>query len=168
MPGADLDRMIPLAYAELRRLANLYLRRERPGYTLQTTELVHEAYLRLRQQGVEWANPGQVLGIAARQMRRILVDRARARHRLKRGGGQTLAGPPSAQPVDVLALDEALSDLAKLDARQAEIVELRYFGGLSVEETAEALAISPATVHREWAMARAWLKQQLGGGPHDT
>jgi len=168
---SDLDRIIPLAYAELRRLADVYLRGERPGHTLQPTALVHEAYLRLREQHVEWQNPGQVLGIAARQMRRILVDHARARNRQKRGGGEPLLVVDDIpdKGVDIMALDEALSDLARLDERQAGIVELRYFGGLSVEETAAALEISPATVHREWAMAKAWLRQALaGGGAHDT
>jgi RNA polymerase sigma factor (TIGR02999 family) len=160
------DKLVPLVYADLRRMAAMKLRGERGSHTLQPTALVHEAWLRLMQQhGAHWQNRSQFFAIAAQAMRRILVDHARKRHAAKRGDG--------AAPVDVdeisevlalplpeerlIALDAALQDLAKLDGRQARIVELRYFGGLSVEETAEVLEISPTTVKREWATARAWL-----------
>jgi RNA polymerase sigma factor (TIGR02999 family) len=166
-----VDRLMPEAYQELRRLAAAYLRRERPGQTLQPTALVHEAYLRLaKDKPGRWQNRAHFCAIAANAMRQILVERARARAAIKRGGGQpkvTLVenleagGDNRPAPVDVLAIDEALERLAALDAQQARIVELRYFGGLSVEETAEALGISPATVKRDWSVARAFLAQQL-------
>jgi RNA polymerase sigma factor (TIGR02999 family) len=167
-----VDRLMPEAYQELRRLAAAYLRRERPGQTLQPTALVHEAYLRLaKDRPGRWQNRAHFCAIAANAMRQILVERARARAAIKRGGGQpkvTLvenldAGADAARPapVDLLAIDQALERLAALDAQQARIVELRYFGGLSVEETAEALGISPATVKRDWSVARAFLAQQL-------
>jgi RNA polymerase sigma factor (TIGR02999 family) len=166
------DELIPLVYAQLRRLAAVKLRRERAGHTLQTTALVHEAWLRLmKQHGANWRNRGQFFAVAAQAMRRILVDHARKRLADKRGDG--------AQPVDVdrlsnilanplpddrlVALDHALERLAALDDRQARIVELRFFGGLSIEETADALEISPATVKREWATARAWLFRAIEG-----
>jgi RNA polymerase sigma factor (TIGR02999 family) len=167
-----VDRLMPEAYQELRRLAAAYLRRERPGQTLQPTALVHEAYLRLaKDRPGRWQNRAHFCAIAANAMRQILVERARARAAIKRGGGQpkvTLvenldAGADAARPapVDLLAIDQALERLAALDPQQARIVELRYFGGLSVEETAEALGISPATVKRDWSVARAFLAQQL-------
>jgi RNA polymerase sigma factor (TIGR02999 family) len=166
-----VDRLMPDAYQELRRLAAAYLRRERPGQTLQPTALVHEAYLRLaKDKPGRWQNRAHFCAIAANAMRQILVERARARAAIKRGGGQpkvTLienldaGGGTSPAPVDLLAVDQALDRLAALDAQQARIVELRYFGGLSVEETAEALGISPATVKRDWSVARAFLAQQL-------
>jgi RNA polymerase sigma factor (TIGR02999 family) len=165
-----LDRLLPDAYLELRRLAAAYLRRERPGQTLQPTALVHEAYLRLaKDKPGRWQNRAHFCAIAANSMRQILVERARARAAVKRGGGQqrlTLvdnidAGDAGPAPVDLLALDQALTRLAALDAQQARIVELRYFGGLSVEETAEALEISPATVKRDWSVARAFLAREL-------
>jgi RNA polymerase sigma factor (TIGR02999 family) len=167
-----VDRLMPEAYQELRRLAAAYLRRERPGQTLQPTALVHEAYLRLaKDRPGRWQNRAHFCAIAANAMRQILVERARARAAIKRGGGQpkiTLvenleagAGDAKPAPVDVLAVDQALERLAALDAQQARVVELRYFGGLSVEETAEALGISPATVKRDWSVARAFLAQQL-------
>ena len=171
MQHADL---MPLVYDELRRIAARYIRRERPGQTLQATALVNEAYVRLaKERPREFANKTHFLAIAALSMRQILVQQARARKAAKRGGAPhriTLADhniDQAHQPadVDVLALDEALSRLAALDARQAEIVELRYFCGLTVEETAEALNSSPATVKRDWAMARAWLKQALDSAP---
>ena len=171
MQHADL---MPLVYDELRRIAARYISRERPGQTLQATALVNEAYVRLAaERPREFANKTHFLAIAALSMRQILVQRARARHAAKRGGAPhriTLddhnidqAHPPA--DIDVLALDEALSKLAALDPEQARIVELRYFGGLTVEETAEVLGSSPATVKRHWAMARAWLKNTLDSAP---
>ena len=163
-----LERLLPLVYRELRKLAHQHLNRERPGHTLQTTDLVHEAYLKLvNQKGTQWQNRAQFFGIAAQLMRRILVDRARHNRRAKRGGGlaalsidqETLAAPKS--PVDLVALDEALTTLATADQRKAKIVELRFFGGLSVEETADFLKISPITVMRDWKMAKAWLHKTL-------
>jgi RNA polymerase sigma factor, TIGR02999 family len=163
------DRLLPLVYAELHRRANIAMRRENEGNTLQATALVHEAYLRLVDQDrIAWKNRAQFYGVAAQVMRRILIDHAREHLAQKRGGGAhqvTLSGIEAAadsdEAVDVLALDEALQRLAQLDPRQARLVELRYFGGLSIEETAEALEVSPATVKREWATARAWLRREL-------
>jgi RNA polymerase sigma factor (TIGR02999 family) len=165
---------MPLVYDELRRLAASYLRRERPGQTLQATALVHEAYVRLiGEKAHNWQNRTHFLAIAALSMRQILVQRARARKAAKRGGDperitideQLLAAPETGAPdqIDLLALDAALDRLAALNERQARIVELRYFGGLGVEEAAEALGISPATVKRDWTLARAWLKRELKG-----
>jgi RNA polymerase sigma factor (TIGR02999 family) len=164
------DRLIPVVYDELRRQAARAMRREGPEHTLQTTALVHEAYLRLvDQRRVEWRNRAHFFGIAAEVMRRVLIDHARARLAAKRGGGGTRitlgdAGAVSAPDVDadVLALHEALERLAGFDPDQARLVELRYFGGLSIEETAQALGVSPATVKREWVLARAWLRRELG------
>ena len=162
---------MPLVYDELRRLAASYLRRERPGQTLQATALVNEAYIRLiGEKAQNWQNRTHFLAIAALSMRQILVQRARARNAAKRGGDpqritldeQLLPASAQGGELDLLALDEALDKLARLDERQAKIVELRYFGGLSVEEAAEALGISPATVKRDWTLARAWLKKELG------
>lgn len=165
-PGA-VDRLIPLVYGELRQLAASYLRSERGDHTLQTTGLVHEAYLKLvDQRRTTWKNRKHFFGIAAQAMRRILVDYARQRRSAKRDGGplltldEELAG--ARQDSDILGVDEALTRLAALDARQARMVELRYFAGLTIEETAEALEISPATVKREWLSARAWLQRELG------
>jgi RNA polymerase sigma-70 factor, ECF subfamily len=166
---AAVDEMLPLVYNELRRRASRYLRRERSGHTLQTTALVHEAYLKLAgQDGVEWKNRGHFFAVAAQAMRRILVDHARTRHRDKRGGRDedlpledVVLAIADEQGVDVAALDEALSRLARHDPRQETIVEMRYFAGLSIEETAEALGISKATVAREWQLARAWLYREL-------
>jgi RNA polymerase sigma factor (TIGR02999 family) len=167
------DALMPLVYEELRRIAAGYIRRERPGQTLQATALVNEAFVRLAAgKPRPFANRTHFLAIAALSMRQILVQRARARRAAKRGGAPqrvTLADDNlglahgAAQPdeSDILALDEALTRLAALDAQQARIVELRYFGGLTIEETADAAGISPATVKREWAMARAWLKRAL-------
>jgi RNA polymerase sigma factor (TIGR02999 family) len=163
-----LDALLPVVYAELHRQAERALRRETPGHTLQATALVHEAYLRLVEQDhARWQNRAQFLGVAAHLMRRVLVDHARARHAAKRGGAAeavTLGDVDVAREapgVDVLALHEALERLAGLDPAQARLVELRFFGGLTIEETAEALGISPATVKREWATARAWLRREL-------
>ena len=166
------SRLMPLVYGELRRLAGLYMRGERPGHTLQATALVHEAYLRLvGHEDVDWQNRAHFFGVAANLMRRILVDHARAKQAKKRGGGdqkvsldQAVLVRPEA-PEQFLALDEALERLAKRDPRQARIVELRYFGGLSEEEAAEVLEVSVRTVKRDWSVARAWLYQQLNPQP---
>ena len=161
---------MPLVYDELRRLAASYLRRERPGQTLQATALVHEAYVRLiGEKAQTYQNRTHFLAIAALSMRQILVQRARARKAAKRGGDperitldeQLLGAPGGRAAVDLVALDAALEKLAALDARQAKVVELRYFGGLSVEEAAEVLDVSPATIKRDWTLARAWLKREL-------
>jgi RNA polymerase sigma factor (TIGR02999 family) len=164
-----LDELLPLVYQELRRVAACYLQRERPGHTLQATALVHEAYIRLIDQTrVRWQNRAHFLGVAAQMIRRILVDHARAKMSAKRGGqALTLALDESVEAgstrvADLVSLDDALNDLARVDPQQARIVELRYFTGLSIEETAEALSTSPATVKRDWALARAWLFRELG------
>jgi RNA polymerase sigma factor (TIGR02999 family) len=164
--------LMPLVYNELRRLAASYLRRERPGQTLQATALVHEAYVRLiGEKAHHWQNRTHFLAIAALSMRQILVQRARARKAAKRGGDPEritldeglIAAPRqnAGDEIDLVALDAALEKLAALNQRQAKIVELRYFGGLSVEEAGEVLDISPATVKRDWTLARAWLKREL-------
>lgn len=165
---AAFDRLVPVVYEELRRQASRYLRREGPGQTLQTTDLIHEAYIRLVDQKNEhWQNRAQFFGIAAQLMRRILVDRARARHRAKRGGadlrisldeGMAIANSPD---VDLMVLDEALNRLAEIDIQHSKIVELRFFAGLNVEETASALAVSPRTVKRGWRFAKAWLRREI-------
>jgi RNA polymerase sigma factor (TIGR02999 family) len=163
------DALLPVVYDELRRLAQHYMRDEREGHTLQATALVNEAYLRLvGLDRMQWRDRAHFFAMAATLMRRVLVDHARERGRDKRGGGVSVTSLDDhivapRREVDVVALDEALERLAVLDARQSQIVELRFFGGLSVEETAEALGISPATVKREWASAKAWLYQQLSG-----
>lgn len=165
------ERLLPIVYAELHRRAAAAMRREDAGHTLQATALVHEAYMRLvDQRQAQWQNRGQFYGIAAQLMRRILIDHAREHLAAKRGGGAkrvTLSGvdvaADSDDAIDILALNDAMIRLATLDERQAKVVELRYFGGLSVEEVAETLEISPATVKREWATARAWLKRELAG-----
>lgn len=164
-----LPKLLPLVYKELRRLAGHYLRDERIGHTLQPTALVHEAYMRLvGQDRADWQNRAQFMGVSAQLMRRILVDYARERTAAKRGGGAVRTDDEgfelaanAEQSEQVLAVDEALARLSKLDAQQAQIVEMRYFGGLSVEEAAEALGISPRTVKRDWAMAKAWLHSEL-------
>jgi RNA polymerase sigma factor (TIGR02999 family) len=162
------DHLIPLVYDELRRLAHQHMQREKPGHMLQTTAVVHEAYLRLVDQSqIHFQNRAHFFGITARLMRQILVDDARRRKGAKRGGGaitialDDVAETAAQQAVKVLALDEALTILADLDRRQSEIVELRFFGGLSIEETAEVLRVSPGTVMREWAFARAWLRNEM-------
>jgi RNA polymerase sigma-70 factor (ECF subfamily) len=165
-----LERLMPLVYRELRRVAGRCMRDERPGHTLQATALVHEAFLRLVDQDhADWQNRARFVAVAGQLMRRLLVDHARGRRALKRGIAITLneeifhqAGRPD-QTEEILAVDEILVRLEELDSQQARIVELRYFGGLSVEETAEAMAISPRTVKRDWAMAKGWLKCQLSG-----
>ena len=165
-----LDRLTPLVYEELRRQAAHYLRRERPGHTLQTTALIHEAYLRLVDaQDVRWQGRAHFFAIAANLMRRILVDHARRRDADKRGGSQVRVQLDEAlavaeeTEVDLLAIDEALNKLAAIDEQQARVVELRFFSGLSVEETAAALGVSPKTVKRDWSVARAWLRREIGG-----
>src|SRR5262245_36445836 len=166
---ASADRLLDVVYAELRRQAGRAMRRESEGATLQATALVHEAYLRLvDQKRVRWRNRAHFFGIAAQLMRRILVDHARGRLAEKRGGGRahvTLEDADAAaaeRPADVLALDEALERLAALDPDQARLIELRYFGGLTIEETAEAMGVSPTTMKSRWALARAWLRRELG------
>jgi RNA polymerase sigma-70 factor, ECF subfamily len=165
-----MSTLLPVVYQELRRVAAGYLRHERPGQTLQATALVHEAYLRLlREQQVSWQNRAHFCAIAANSMRQILVERARARNAAKRGGGlhritlDDAVEPAQAEDagVDIDALDQALTRLAALDAQQARLVELRYFGGLTIEETAEVLGVSPATVKRSWVVAKAWLRKEL-------
>jgi RNA polymerase sigma factor (TIGR02999 family) len=160
---------LPVVYAELRRQASGYLRRERAGHTLQTTALIHETYLKLiDQRAVNWQNRAHFYGIAAQAMRRILVDYARGRHREKRGGivenlpldAATLVSSGE-KSIDLIALDEALKRLAEFDERQAQIVELRYFSGLTIEETAEILHLSPATVKSDWNVAKAWLRREI-------
>jgi RNA polymerase sigma-70 factor (ECF subfamily) len=163
------DRMLPLVYDELRRLAASYLRRERPGHILQPTALVHEAYVRLiDQRQVDWSNRAQFIGLAAVMMRRILVNHARDRMAAKRGAGAehvplTVVGELGSPEVDLLDLHEALDRLAQLDERKSQIVDLRFFGGLTMDEIAETLHVSRATVEREWKFARAWLYSAVSG-----
>jgi RNA polymerase sigma factor (TIGR02999 family) len=163
-----LEKLTPLVYQELKRLAARYLRRERREHTLQSTALVHEAWLRLIDQNhVHWQNRAQFFGIAAEMIRRILIDHARNRQAAKRGDGaiklslDEALGAPDRRDFDLVALDDALDDLAKLDPKQGKLVELRFFAGLSIEESAEVLGVSPATVKREWAVAKAWLYREL-------
>jgi RNA polymerase sigma factor (TIGR02999 family) len=173
-----LDRLTPLVYDELRRMARRHMRKERPGNTLETTALVHEAYVRLVDaKSVEREDRAQFFALSAQIMRRILVDRARARASEKRGGRvehaghseaidlDEIAGDSSPISAEVLALDAALDDLARIDPRKAQVIELRFFGGLSVEETADVLKISPQSVMRDWKLARAWLARELGASP---
>jgi RNA polymerase sigma factor (TIGR02999 family) len=166
---AALDEMLPLVYSELKRLASYYLSQERSGHTLQTTALVHEAYMRLvNQQNVDWKNRAQFLGVAAEMMRRILVNHARDRAAAKRGGGAkkvslSLADVGGETDIDLIALDQALTEFADLDARKSRIVELKFFGGLTIEEIGEVLGISHGTVERELMLARAWLYRALSG-----
>jgi RNA polymerase sigma-70 factor (ECF subfamily) len=162
------SKLIPLVYDELRRLASAYMRRERPDHTLQATALVHEAYLKLvEQRDVDWRGRAHFLGIAAQLMRRILIDHARGHLRDKRGGGmrpvpidEALVFAPE-QASELIKLEESLERLAKIDPRQAKIVELRFFGGLTVEQTATVMGVSPKTVKRDWSMAKAWLHGDL-------
>jgi RNA polymerase sigma factor (TIGR02999 family) len=166
-----ISKVMPAVYDELRRLARHYLRGDRAAQSLQPTALVNEAYVRLAKERVHaWKNRAHFCAIAAGSMREILVERARARKAIKRGGsrvrvtlGEDLAAAASDTAVDMLSLDEALSRLSAMDPQLVRIVELRFFGGLSVEESAEALGVSPATVKRGWSLARAWLKQQMQG-----
>jgi RNA polymerase sigma-70 factor (ECF subfamily) len=163
-----VDELLPLVYREMKRIAGGQLRNERPGHTLQATALVHEAYMKLvDQREVSWQNRAHFLGVATQVMRRILMDYAKSRQRDKRGGGVRPVSLDEALVVsedrasDLIVIDEALTRLERLDPRQAKVVELRFFGGLSVEETAAAMEISTPTVKREWAMARAWLHREL-------
>ena len=167
--SSALDRLMPLVYAELRRLAHRHMRGQAPGHPLQTTALVHEAYLRLiGSSQVGWQNRAHFFAVSAQLMRRVLVDAVRARQAQKRGGGALLVSLGETDPSqparpDLLALDEALDALASFDGRKARVVELRYFGGLTVEETAEVLKVSVATVERDWHMAKLWLSKTLRG-----
>jgi RNA polymerase sigma factor (TIGR02999 family) len=163
-----LDGLMPLVYDELHRIAGRYLRREREGHTLQTTALINEAYLRIVDQNrVNWQSRAHFFGVAAQMMRRILVDHARSHLYAKRGGGaQKLTldeaiATPQERDLDLVALDDALTTLAQVDPQQSRIIELRFFGGLTIEETAEVIGISPATVKRDWNMAKAWLYGEL-------
>jgi RNA polymerase sigma factor (TIGR02999 family) len=169
-----LDRLMPLVYGELRRIASRYMRRERESHTLQTTALVNEAYLRMvGKNNVDWQNRAHFFAVAAQVMRHLLIDHARARERVRRGAdpqqisldNEALVSEQKGEAL--LALDEALTKLAKIDERKVKIVELRYFGGLSAEETAEALGVSEITVKREWLKAKAWLYRELTQGTGD-
>jgi RNA polymerase sigma-70 factor, ECF subfamily len=172
---AARDELMPLVYEELRRLAHRYMDRERPEHTLQTSALVNEAYLRLiDQKDVKWQNRAHFFGIAAQMMRRILVDYARKRSFVKRGGDLQSVPLEDAMIVsprraaEVVALDDALNNLAELDPRKSQIIELRFFGGLSIEEAAEVLGVSPGTVMRDWTFARAWLRREISGAKPES
>ena len=165
-----LDRLTPIVYRELHRLARRYMRGERPGHSLQTTALVNEAYIRLVDyERMQWQNRAHFFAVSAQLMRRILVEHAR-RHNLKRGGGVPHVALEEAATVSLdragsmVALDDAMNELARIDARKVQVVEMRFFGGLSVEETAEVLKVSPVTVMRDWSTAKAWLYRELTGG----
>jgi RNA polymerase sigma factor (TIGR02999 family) len=169
-----LDRLAPLVYDELHRLAKSYMRKERARHTMQTTALIHEAYLRLIDAGqVEWRNRAHFFGVAARAMRQILVAMARERGCQKRGGGARQVSLDEAMMIDegrdedLVALDEALGALAKIDARKAQVVEMRFFGGLTEEEISAALGVSTETVRRDWRLARSWLRRKLSGEQND-
>ncbi len=168
-----LDRLTPLIYDELRRLARRYLKRERSGHSLQTTALVNEAYMRLVDyERMRWQNRAHFFAVSAQLMRRILVEHAR-RHNLKRGAGvqhvslEEAAVVGGDQDTDLVVLDDAMKALARIDPRKVQVVEMRFFGGLSVEETAEVLKVSPVTVKRDWRAAKAWLYRELTGGTTD-
>ena len=170
---AALDKLMPLIYDELRRLAHHYMSRERPGHTLQTTALVDEAYVRLvNRQRVHWQNRAHFFAIAAHLMRTILVDHARSHAYAKRGGGARKVPLDEAMVIsqeraaEVVALDDALEQLTRIDPRQSRIVEMRFFAGLTIEETAEVLSLSPATIKREWSTAKAWLYHELSKSKH--
>lgn len=166
--ASSLEKLLPVVYEELRQLAASHMRRERRSHTLQTTAVVHEAYLRLvDQKRVQWRDRAHFFGAASTAMRRLLVDHARRHRAAKRGAGSRTpideaVDMPEERAAELVALDDALRDLERLDARQLKIVELRYFAGLSIEETAAVVDVSPATVKREWSLARAWLHRQLG------
>ena len=174
------ERLMPVVYEELRRIAGSYMRREKKGQTIQPTALVHEAYLRLlKDKKQDWQGRTHFLAVAATSMRQILVERARARRAAKRGGGRdrvtldeaTFRGGttgPDDTSLDLLAVDEALARLAQLDSQQAKIVELRFFGGLTIEETASALDVSPATIKRQWTVAKAWLRREIVDAAGDS
>jgi RNA polymerase sigma-70 factor (ECF subfamily) len=168
-----LERLTPIVYDELRRLARRYMKRERPGHSLQTAALVNEAYMRLVDyERMQWQNRAHFFAVSSQLMRRILVDHAR-RHNLKRGGGVQHVSLDEAavvggdQDADLVALDNAMNALLRIDPRKVQVVEMRFFGGLSVEETAEVLKVSTITVKRDWRAARAWLYRELTGGPTD-
>jgi RNA polymerase sigma factor (TIGR02999 family) len=168
-----LDRLTPIVYGELHRLAERYMKRERPGHSLQATALVNEAYMRLVDyKGMHWQNRAHFFAVSAQLMRRILVEHAR-RHNLKRGGNVPHVALEDAAVIggdrdaDLVLLDEAMNTLAQFDARKAQVVEMRFFGGLSVDETAEVLKVSPVTVMRDWSTAKAWLYRELAGGTDD-
>jgi len=165
---AALDELMPLVYEELRQMAHHYISRERPGHTLQTSALINEAYIRLvDQKNIQWQDRAHFFGIAARLMRQVLVDYARKRSYAKRGGDarrmplEEVMIVSEERAADVVALDDALKSLAEIDPRQSQIVELRFFGGLSIEETAEVLAVSPGTIMRDWTLAKAWLRRAI-------
>ena len=172
---AALDQLMPLVYAELHRLAHQYLNKERSGHTLQTSALVNEAFVKLvDQRDVHWQNRAHFYGIAAQLMRRILVDYARHRHSQKRGGeaqqvelDEAMILSPE-RAAEVIALDGALKELAEIDARKSQIVELRFFGGLTIEVTAEVLAVSPGTVMHDWSLAKAWLRRAVASSPSNV
>jgi RNA polymerase sigma factor (TIGR02999 family) len=166
------DQLMPLVYAELHRLAHRHIRKERPGHTLQTSALVNEAFLRLvDQREMHWQSRAHFFGIAAQMMRRILVDYARKRRFAKRGGNQLQVSlneellAAKQRSADVVLLDDALTQLAEVDDRKSKVVELKFFGGLSIEETAEALGVSPGTVMRDWTLAKAWLRRAMSKNP---
>ncbi len=171
---AALEALMPLVYGELRRVAARYLKQEKQGHTLSATALVHEAYLRLVNQKVPWQNRAHFFSVAAQMMRRILVDHARSHQYAKRGGGaltlqlDQAVATPAHREIDLVALDDALHSLAKLDERQSRMVELRFFAGLSIEETSEVMGVSAPTVKREWASARAWLYREISRGSLDA
>jgi RNA polymerase sigma-70 factor, ECF subfamily len=166
-----LDKLMPLIYGELRQIAHRFMAREQPGHTLQTTAIVNEAYLRLIDASqIEWKDRAHFFGVSANMMRRVLVEFARSRGREKRGGDirkveidEAVLNLPR-QETDLVALDDALNALAKIDSRKAKVIELRFFGGLSLEETAEVLSVSPDTVRRDWRLARAWLIREMKSG----
>jgi len=168
--AAALDRLIPLVYRELRRMASYYMRRRRPGDTLQTSALINEAYLRLAEhKNMRWQNRSHFFAVASQAMRRILVDYARAKYAVKRGGQDVkvaldeIAELGDQRAAELIALDDALRELSTFDARKSQIVEMRYFGGLSVEETAQVLSVSPVTINREWRAAKLWLLRSMTG-----
>jgi RNA polymerase sigma-70 factor, ECF subfamily len=170
--ASSLERLMPLVELELKRIARRYMRREPQGHTLQTTALVNEAYLKLvDQREAQWQNRAHFFALSAQIMRRVLLDHARASARAKRGGGAEhveLREAAQALPqtsVDLIALDEALERLAKMDSLKSKIVEMRFFGGLSVEETAEVLQIAPVTIHKHWRLAKLWLQREIRGAP---
>jgi len=165
---AARDQLIPLVYQKLRRMAHQHMRKERPGHTLQTSALVHEAFVRLIDQtNIQWQNRAHFFGIAAQMMRRILVDHARSRQYAKRGGDvrrislDEVAVVSEERAAEVVALDDALNSLAAVDQRKSQVVELRFFGGLSIDETATVLEVSPGTVMRDWTLAKAWLRREM-------
>ena len=169
-----LDKLVPLVYAELRRIARRYMGRESPGHTLQTSALINEAYVKLvDRRNVQWQNRAHFFAVSAQVMRHILIDHARSRHYAKRGAGarkislDETAVLSDQRAADLVALDDALNALAQIDPRKSRIIELRFFGGLSIEETAEIMKIAPVTVTREWRAARAWLRREMSSNESD-